>query len=206
MPPKKWKVKIGTKANAGDVKEHKRFTNGHKCFTSAEARGMVEQQTRENITASVYESKKSSLVRPRNPLTGEQTPRDGMIMGQPKVDGFLLFPPDRPRPITPPEFSCWSKRNRPKQAALKIGQAREEDIRMVEEMSPTAPNIPPATLRELKRINAMRVLQDTMVGELDFLYSKLNGRQTKISSNLIRNTLDTQAERDEARRALVGLK
>ena len=53
MATKKWKQKIGTKTNAGDVTVEKRFTNGHKSFTSSEARALVEQQTRENKVRAV---------------------------------------------------------------------------------------------------------------------------------------------------------
>lgn len=203
---KKYKVKIGTKADAGDSKEVKRFTNGHKSFTSAEARAMVEQQTREVVTAKVFEDFKSTILRPRNPLCGEQTPRDGGEMGQSRVEGFLLLPPDRPKPVTPPDYKVWSKRNRPKEASLKVGQLEETDVRTLLELSPAAPRISPSGLREIKRIEAMRLLQDTMGSELSFLYSKLDGRQTKISSHLIRNSLDTLSERDEARLALLGKK
>ena len=204
--PKKFKQKIGTKAEAGAGSEIKHFTNGHKSFTAAEAKGMTEQQTRENVTLAVFEKLKSTYIRPRNPLCGEQTPRDGNRMGESRVEGFLLFPPehDEVKPGTPPEYSMWSKRNRPKEATLKVGQLEDAVAKLAVESSPVAPKTSPPMVRELKRIGAMRLMQNTMGGELDFLYSKLEGRQTKISSHLMHNTRQTESERDAARRALVG--
>ena len=68
MPPKKQAVKHNTYG--------KRFTNGHKQFTSAECAGMIEQQARENITAAIFQREKMILVKPRNPINGELTSRE----------------------------------------------------------------------------------------------------------------------------------
>jgi len=206
IPPKKWKVKIGTKADASDVKSEKRFLNGHKSFTSAEARAMVEQQTRENSTLANFERLKSTYIRPRNPLCGEETPRDGSQMGTAKVDGFLLFPEDEAKPLTPPLHTMWAKRNRPKKASLKVGAFEEEEYQSLAELSPVAPNTSPPLQRELNRITAMRVMQSNISAELDFLYSKVGGRQAKIGTHLLGNMRATMSERDEARMALNGLK
>ena len=196
VAPKKWKVKIGTKAEAGGVKEAKTFTNGHKSFTAAEARAMVEQQTRENKTAANFEVAKATLIRPRNPLTGEETPRPGgeMGAGMRRVEGVPLIPANQPKPSTPPATNMWSRRNRPKDVSLKVGALEEEDARIQHELSPLPPHTSPSTVRELKRIEAMRVLQDTMGGELAFLTSKLAGRTEKISNSLIRNMIDTRGK------------
>ena len=198
------KGKIGTRADAGVKVEAKRFTNGHKTFTAAEAKSMTEQQTRERITLEVFEDNKSKYLRPRNPLAGEETPRSGEMMGQRKVDGFLLMPSDRVRPQTPPQHTMWAKRNRPKEATLKVGQIEEEEARTLVELSPHVPGSSPSAVREMKRVEAMRVLQDTMTAELDFLASKLNGRQQKISSSLISNMRTTLSEREDTRSALMG--
>jgi len=204
--PKKWKVKIGTKAEAGEVKDEKRFMNGHKSFTSAEARALNEQQQREKVTLDLFDSKWRHNIRPRNPLCGEETPRDGNKLGTHKVDGFLLFPEYEAKPQTPPQHTMWSKRNRPKKAALKVGQLEDEEVEKYKEMVPLAPKTSPTMERELKRINAMRVIQHSVMGELEFLKSKLGDRQSKISSNLLLNMKATLNERDLTKETLQGLR
>lgn len=196
VAPKKWKTKIGTKAEAGDVKEVKHFTNGHKSFTTSEARAMMEQQTRENKTAANFEASKATLVRPRNPLTGEETPRAGgeMGAGMRRVEGVPLIPANQARPTTPPASNMWSRRNRPKDVSLKVGAFEEEDARKLHDLFPLPPRTSPETARELKRIEAMRVLQETMGGELAFLTSKLAGRTDKISNSLVKNMIDTRGK------------
>lgn len=74
MPPK---IKIGAKVTAGENKkaERKVFNNGHKVFTASEAKVLTELQTQERRTVNNFELNKANLVRPRNPITGESTPR-----------------------------------------------------------------------------------------------------------------------------------
>jgi len=67
----------------------KQYTNGHKFFLASEAKAMTEllnteQHCRENFTIL-----KSSMVRPRNPLNGDHTPRDakGEIVLNPNAHG-----------------------------------------------------------------------------------------------------------------------
>jgi hypothetical protein len=87
------RVKIGTTVIADEVKqERKRFTNGHKTFNSSEAKSLFETQTRERRTKDFFEANKDSMIRPRNPLVGEITPRD-------KRFGNSLIPPGDPTPI-----------------------------------------------------------------------------------------------------------
>ena len=69
------KLKIGQKATIGENRAQKRFTNGHKSFTAAEAKALTETQLREKSTAEVFNNNKYNMCRERNPLTGEDTPR-----------------------------------------------------------------------------------------------------------------------------------
>ena len=71
------KVKIGAQINADDVKDTgmKRFNNGHKTYTTSEAKIMTETQTRERRAMDNFIKNKDTLTKPRNPLTGEITPR-----------------------------------------------------------------------------------------------------------------------------------
>lgn len=70
------KTKIGTTTNVGEVKEEKkRFTNGHKQFTSSEAKALDELLQREKHAKTNFEINANSLIKSRNPVLGEQTPR-----------------------------------------------------------------------------------------------------------------------------------
>ena len=50
----------------------KKWTNGHKTLNSAETQAMRELLLTEIKTCDNYSKTKSSMIRPRNPLTGEQ--------------------------------------------------------------------------------------------------------------------------------------
>ena len=84
MPPK---LKIGAVLTAGENnnKEQKRFTNGHKTFTSTEAKAMLETQSRENKTKANFERNMLNLTRSRNPLVGEATPREEDGISAPRL-------------------------------------------------------------------------------------------------------------------------
>eukprot|EP00981_Chlorochromonas_danica_P004414 scaffold886_cov174-Ochromonas_danica.AAC.5 len=71
------RTRIGERQVAGDVaKEERRiFNNGHKAFTAADALVLQDSQRRERKAAETFERSKSSLLRPRNPITGDPTPR-----------------------------------------------------------------------------------------------------------------------------------
>ena len=90
------KTKIGEKVTAGEsnTQEKKIFTNGHKVFTSMEAKQLNETLSRERETLKNFEKRKANLIAPRNPITGEETPR--MVyddFGNGTMSGTLLFPP-----------------------------------------------------------------------------------------------------------------
>ena len=97
------KVKIGEKVVAGDQKtnERKIFTNGHKSWTAPEAKRLLEQQKRERVTLQNFEINKDTYIRPRNPITGDETPRvTTNIRGEvTQKTGVLLFPPKELPPV-----------------------------------------------------------------------------------------------------------
>ncbi len=89
-------------SNRPPVDFAKQWTNGHKCFTSAESRAHVELLHTEERTRNRYDVIKTEFAKPRNPLNGEVTPRDvrgEAVMNPAKLNtvkgGILLFPPDR---------------------------------------------------------------------------------------------------------------
>jgi hypothetical protein len=54
----------------------KQWTNGHKTFTSAQCRALNEMIHTEDAIRGRFEKIRSDIKKPRNPLTGEPTPRD----------------------------------------------------------------------------------------------------------------------------------
>ena len=54
----------------------KRFTNGHKCFTSMQSKFMVEIMAKDEDKRLAFEDKKFVLKAHRNPVNGEMTARD----------------------------------------------------------------------------------------------------------------------------------
>jgi hypothetical protein len=174
---KKFKQKIGTKTDADEVKVVKRFTNGHKTFTSLEARRMTEQQTRERITAEVFDKNILSLTRPRNPLSGEETPREGNVYKERKVLPFPLIPKNRPPA---------GEVREPKAVTLKVGQFEEqakpspEEILLADEP------------KHMARIDSLQKIRDNVKAELLYYQSKVEERKQKINSNLVTNYLTSQ--------------
>lgn len=54
-----------------EVDFHKKWTNGHKSFTAAEARALGEILTVERDAQERYDEKKSRMVKSRNPMIGD---------------------------------------------------------------------------------------------------------------------------------------
>jgi DNA-directed RNA polymerase sigma subunit (sigma70/sigma32) len=79
----------------------KRFYNGHKTFTAAEATAIYELQTHEKVRRDKFEQVKNELIAFRNPLTGEATPRPG---GEEKLMSMLSILDDRERAIVEDYF------------------------------------------------------------------------------------------------------
>lgn len=74
--------------------EKKTFNDGHKTHNAAEARALQELLKSEKERRRYFEENKLTMVRARNPLTGEATPRDGM--GEPIINPNWI---DRGPPI-----------------------------------------------------------------------------------------------------------
>lgn len=81
----------------------KRFTNGHKQFTAEESGGFKQTLNVESRKREEFFRNKDFMIKPRNPMTGEPTPRDidgnrllcpGDYMKV--VHANPLFPKDRP--------------------------------------------------------------------------------------------------------------
>lgn len=73
----------------GEFDPHRKWSNGHKCFNSAESRAHVEQLIHEKNAQDTFYSLKDSgkMRKPRNPLNGDPTPRDvrGTLVQNPRL-------------------------------------------------------------------------------------------------------------------------
>jgi hypothetical protein len=70
------------------------FSDGHKTHNVSEARALQEHLKSEKERRKYFEENKLTMVRARNPLTGEATPRDGL--GEPIINPNWI---DRGPPI-----------------------------------------------------------------------------------------------------------
>lgn len=83
----------------------KRFTNGHKCFTSSQVKAVNELQAHEENYRATFARDKQIFMRARDPMVGDETPRDAHnqpIMNSGKLKSSivcnqaeLLFPKGR---------------------------------------------------------------------------------------------------------------
>jgi hypothetical protein len=153
------KLKIGQKATIGENRAQKRFTNGHKSFTAAEAKALTETQLREKSTAEVFNNNKYNMCRERNPLTGEDTPRLPQCPGIPILNehgnGDIYIPIQ-------------------KEVTGKVNFLDSQELRNEEK-------------RMNNRVNSLRKKQDDMSGELLYLKSKIMEKEKKVYMNLLKN-------------------
>jgi hypothetical protein len=95
----------------GEFDPHRKWTNGHKSFTSSESRALNELLDKERTTQERFQELKTVMKKPRNPLNGEPTPRDvrGEIILNPNAHGQatggnLLYDPDAHARFDPGRF------------------------------------------------------------------------------------------------------
>ena len=88
----------------------KRFTNGHKTLTTSEATALTELLHSEQRKRETFHALKDVMVRSRDPLAGDKTPRtqNGDVVLNPNAHGTVangrpLFDADRPPRVLPPE-------------------------------------------------------------------------------------------------------
>lgn len=158
------KIKIGEKVVIGetDNKELKRFTNGHKCFTSAEARALLELQARERAASEQFDKNKYSLIQNRNPITGGVTPRTKVNPKGEVIErtGVPLFTYSPPKPKTEEEEDA------------------EAERRILENQNPLK-----RSDKTEARISSLQSRQDVMGGELSYLQEQIEERKRKLLAN-----------------------
>ena len=169
------KVKIGEKVVAGDQKSNERkvFTNGHKSWTAPEAKRLLEQQKRERVTLSNFEKSKETYIRPRNPITGDATPRvttniHGEVLQR---TGVLLFPardPPKPEELSIPTTS--------RMGILPSGRKDYWD--------PFDGNVSNNPMKRTdfdeERISSLQNRQDNIQGEIEYMKLMLRDKQNSL--------------------------
>ncbi len=157
------KLRIGEKVVVGEEKAGRRvFTNGHKTFTSAECRGLLELQARERSAVTNFEANKHTLIRNRNPITGGVTPRTKVNLKGEVIQqtGELLFLPKHYPPKTQSQI-----------------EEEEEAQRKAAEENPLR-----RSDRVDERISNLQNLQDVMGGEIEYLKMKLAEKQSSLQT------------------------
>lgn len=152
-------LKIGQKATLGEIRQSKRFTNGHKSFTAAEAKALTETQLRERTTAEMFNKSKYNMIRERNPLTGEDAPRS------PEIPGIPILNAHDTGEIYIPFY---------KEVTGKVNFLDTQELRDEEK-------------RVNNRVNSLRAKQDDMNGELLFLQQKIKEKERTVYLNLLKN-------------------
>lgn len=168
------KVKIGEKVVAGAEKnqEKKVFTNGHKSFTSAECRLLIETQAREKQIVKTFDDTKYNIVRPRNPLTGEETPRvytdkiNGTVLRR-TGDLLMKAPSSKSEDDENSMFSQGSARSNNTLGSSYTGRSGIED----------KGNPLKRSDRTVERIHALQNLQDNISGEIEYLKIVMRDQQ-----------------------------
>lgn len=163
------RLKIGEKQTAGEDNHNgrKTFNNGHKTFTAMEAKTLEETQTRERRTLETFEKNKQQIMKPRNPLLGEPTPRrEHNLAGDITIEtGVLLLPPDRPAGIVPSSTT---------KALAPFGRNR---VGGNDRSYPELGNPLRRPDLAMERIGSLQNLQDNMGGEIAYLQEKIRRQQ-----------------------------
>jgi chaperonin cofactor prefoldin len=155
------KVKIGEKVVIGEQKqtEIKRFNNGHKSFTSEECRALLELQSTEKRAAESFERRKYDLIRDRNPITGDITPREHInSKGEVTLKtGDPIFKTSTIKTRSPEEI-----------------EQQEEELRLKNQ------NPLKRSDRVEERIHSLQNRQDMLGGEIAFLRDQITARKNHV--------------------------
>jgi hypothetical protein len=140
--------------------KHKRFTNGHKTFTSAEMESMHELLHHEDTRRNNFEKNKHSWRMPRNPLTGEETPREN-------EGEFIIQPQYR-------EFQTVRLKESPR-VSEPVGYAEKQNLNMVTRSIHT------------QRTASLAAKRNAMDDQLSVLRQLIDKRQTNLVRSMERN-------------------
>jgi hypothetical protein len=157
------KVKIGEKVTIGEDKkaEQKRFTNGHKCFTAPEAKALLELQSREISASKNFHLTKYDIIRDRNPITGDATPRmvtntKGDVIDKVGVPLFTYQPPKR--------------------------KTADEEEKEIEEYLEKNQNPLKRSDYHEERILSLQNRQDVISGELSYLQQQIERKKQSLGN------------------------
>lgn len=141
----------------GEFDPHRRWTNGHKSFTSAESRALNELLNRERFTQERFHELKHVMTKPRNPLDGEPTPRDarGEVVLNPNahgraVSGNPLIDPKAVERFDPAKFE-----KKPPQGKIGVAEGKYDILgNTIEKANPAEPE----DLYYLAKKNQMKMI------------------------------------------------
>lgn len=182
------KVKIGEKVVAGEIKLHekKKISEGHKSFTSLEARILAEQLAREQKTLHDFESHKETFLKPRNPITGDITPRIVLDnSGDVKYHtGEFLFPKRLPDKAPESEEKANEYYGLPSYRAVSTPTSQVNKVLPPMDSTRQKTGSPSPYKKSNKTdecISALQNRQDHISGEIEYLKVKLREKQQAIA-------------------------
>ncbi len=160
---------IGSKKTQGEGNQGlKRFNNGHKHFTSAEAMELVQVLKVEERLATNFDKNKMTMIRPRNPLVGEKTPRD-------EHEGVPLIREDAQdiyiRSV--PEIT------------KKIGSLPDGILSRAAELGTTVTKLN----KDAVKIRTLQSMHDDITGELEYWKLKVSNRERLMHTSLMKNRM-----------------
>lgn len=138
---------IDGSAGRKEVDYTKEWSNGHKVLSSAEAGALTQLMKQEERIRNQFEKHKYEMIRPRNPLIGEPTPRDerGEVVMNPNLNRTVRNGSQLLRPNTSPSMIPFtSTRIKPRKTELQGKIGVSEDIYKVlgnseAELTPSQP-------------------------------------------------------------------
>lgn len=168
------KLKIGEKLTEGVAVVEKRFTNGHKSFTAAEARAITEGYKSEVQKKERFDAIHMEMYKDRDPIIdGEGAPRQLVMNNNNFANANLTMIEEQMHKGYPLGMSPMLRS--PKEVTGKIGVP---DYKAGQELPQHCPNL---------RISSLRTLQDNISGELEYLKMKEMEKRSKLSETMIRN-------------------
>jgi hypothetical protein len=179
MPKTKIGDKIIAEANGNSKEGRRDFTDGHKSFDSFACRLLIESQARERKAAEAFEKNKETLIKPRNPLTGEPTPR--IIYNN--ITGEFIQKVGEPLFAKPVPFQTTSSRVQTARSNSSSNNNNNNNgsYSSRSHSSNNYSNNPlKRTNKDAERIASLQNLQDTVNAELAFLQKQMEEKEAKL--------------------------
>lgn len=153
------------------------FKDGHKSFNTMETEAISAYYLKERQIREHFEREKSSMIRPRNPIHAEATPRDGQ--------GILLIDSSIPQvDVLSIHKESTLRRRRYLPVTGKIGN---QDELYITERSPNRPAATQKIDSSVEFLTSIRKRKETLESQLSKMNVVLQTRKEGLNESLRRN-------------------